>query len=156
MGLTTDKDNKCLNETKDNGQQECYLVLSEEEIAKGFVRPYRDSYIHKGRHYPNGVEILDEVYKTDNGKKYIAIAPILDENEKRLGGSYLTQKEVDQFNQKDGYIGGCGTLTKMNRGISETYARDPNFYGATFCVGCGTHLPLSEFVWDGSYDLVGS
>ena len=47
MGLTTDRDNECLNETKDNGQQECYLVLSDEEKAKGFVRPVRQSYIHK-------------------------------------------------------------------------------------------------------------
>jgi hypothetical protein len=28
------------------GQQKGYVVLSEEERAKGFVRPYRDRYIH--------------------------------------------------------------------------------------------------------------
>jgi hypothetical protein len=33
-------------ELKENGQQKGYVVLSEEDRAKGFVRPYRDSYIH--------------------------------------------------------------------------------------------------------------
>lgn len=42
----------------------------------------------------------------------------------------------------------CGTVTTMNRAISETYARDPYFYSATFCVGCNVHLPLSEFTWE--------
>ena len=31
---------------KKNGQQEGYIVLAEEERAKGFVRPLRHSYIH--------------------------------------------------------------------------------------------------------------
>lgn len=29
------------------GQQKGYVVLSEDERLKGFVRPYRDTYIHK-------------------------------------------------------------------------------------------------------------
>ncbi len=29
-----------------NGQQEGYIVLAEEELAKGFVRPVRTSYVH--------------------------------------------------------------------------------------------------------------
>ncbi len=29
------------------GQQKAYVVLSDEERAKGFVRPLRDSYVHK-------------------------------------------------------------------------------------------------------------
>jgi len=32
-----------------NGQQEGYVVLAEEERAKGFVRPVRRSYSHVGR-----------------------------------------------------------------------------------------------------------
>lgn len=32
---------------KPNGQQEGYVVLAEEERAKGFVRPVRYSYVHK-------------------------------------------------------------------------------------------------------------
>ena len=30
-------------------QREVYLVLSEEERRKGFVRPYRDVYMHAGK-----------------------------------------------------------------------------------------------------------
>lgn len=33
-------------ELKPNGQQKGYVVLSEEERAKGFIRPVRRSYIH--------------------------------------------------------------------------------------------------------------
>lgn len=29
------------------GMQKGYMVLSDEERAKGFVRPYRDTYMHK-------------------------------------------------------------------------------------------------------------
>lgn len=32
---------------KPNGQQEGYVVLAEEERAKGFIRPVRRSYIHQ-------------------------------------------------------------------------------------------------------------
>jgi len=41
----------------------------------------------------------------------------------------------------------CGTETRMSRAIAETYARDPYFYGATFCVHCNAHKPLTEFTW---------
>lgn len=34
-------------ELKENGQQKGYVVLSEEERAKGFVRPVRRSYLHQ-------------------------------------------------------------------------------------------------------------
>jgi len=48
----------------------------------------------------------------------------------------------------------CGTSTRMSREIAETYARSPGFYGATYCCGCGMHLPVGpdgEFEWrDGS------
>lgn len=33
-------------ELKENGQQKGYVVLSEEERAKGFVRPVRQEYMH--------------------------------------------------------------------------------------------------------------
>lgn len=70
--------------------QAAYLVLSEEQRAKGFVRPVRQSYIHVV----------------------------------------------------------CGGVTRMSLAIAETYARDPSFYGATYCVGCRLHAPVSEFTWD--------
>lgn len=84
------------------GMNEAYLVLSDEERAKGFVRPYRDSYLHTK----------------------------------------------------------CGGVTRMAEAIAETYARQPTFYGATYCVKCQTHLPVGEdgeFIWDdGSGQKVGT
>ena len=50
----------------------------------------------------------------------------------------------------------CGSRTSMGLAIAETYARDPKFYTGTFCCGCGEHLPLDEFVWEGTRELVGS
>lgn len=72
---------------------DAYLVLSDDERAKGFVRPLRRSYVHTT----------------------------------------------------------CGTETRMGEAIAETYARDPKFYGATYCVNCRMHRPVGsdgEFVWD--------
>ena len=54
----------------------------------------------------------------------------------------------------------CGAVTRMATDIAETYARDPGFYGATYCVNCSRHVPVSECVWierDGSFGpVVGS
>ena len=50
----------------------------------------------------------------------------------------------------------CGTVTKMGQALAETYARDPKFYGGTFCVGCGTHFQVSEFTWELDGSVVGS
>lgn len=53
----------------------------------------------------------------------------------------------------------CGTVTTMSQSIAETYARDPKFYGGTFCCGCGTHFPVGEdgeFVWDDDGSKVGT
>lgn len=50
----------------------------------------------------------------------------------------------------------CGTVTTMAPAIAETYARDPHFYGATFCAGCRAHFPVGaagEFVWDAARDV---
>ena len=64
----------------------------------------------------------------------------------------------DYGNDKDKQhrVGGCGTVTTMGRALSETYARDPKFYGATFCVSCNRHLQVSEFVWTADGQEVGS
>jgi hypothetical protein len=80
-------------ELKPNGQQKGYVVLSDAERAKGFVRPVRRTYVHEK----------------------------------------------------------CGAATTMGQALAETYARDPDFYSGTFCVGCGKHFPVGtdgEFVWD--------
>ena len=50
----------------------------------------------------------------------------------------------------------CGTITTMGRSLSETYARDPSFYGATFCVGCNKHFSVAEFTWTADGQVVGS
>lgn len=78
-------------------QAETYLVLSDEERAKGMVRPIFRTYVHA----------------------------------------------------KD--LGGCGAATTMGAAIAETYARQPDFYGATYCTGCRMHRPVGEhgeFRWD--------
>lgn len=101
MSLTTDPNDKRLTrggDDKEVPQAEVYLVLSEEELKKGFVRPVRRTYIH----------------------------------------------DV------------CGTMTTMNQTIAETYARNPNFYGFTYCIHCKKHLPVGEFTWAGTKDKVGT
>lgn len=53
----------------------------------------------------------------------------------------------------------CGVVTTMGQAIAETYARDPSFYGGTYCAGCRDHFPVGaggEFVWDGSDQKVGT
>ena len=53
----------------------------------------------------------------------------------------------------------CGTVTTMGAALAETYARDPKFYGATFCCGCRAHFPVGEhgeFTWDHSNEKVGT
>ena len=44
----------------------------------------------------------------------------------------------------------CGAITTMAQGIAETYARQPSFYGSTYCCGCQMHRPVGqhgEFTW---------
>jgi hypothetical protein len=50
----------------------------------------------------------------------------------------------------------CNTVTTMGQGLAETYARQPSFYSATFCCGCGTHFPVIEFTWEPDNSVVGS
>lgn len=100
-GVTDDRNDPGLRSIGPDGMQDKYLVLSDEERAKGFVRPVRRSYKH------------------------------------------LT----------------CGAVTTMGVAIAETYARDPRFYGGTYCVRCRAHFPVGangEFVWDGTDERVGT
>ena len=99
--LTTDPLDPRLTHGVDAGpapQAPAYLVLSDEEIAAGYVRPVREMYLHRV----------------------------------------------------------CGAVTRMTPKIAQTYARDPKFYGATYCTRCRMHLPVAEFVWDGTDEAVGS
>jgi len=113
MALTEDPNDPRLGHGADRaarGQNEAYLVLSAEELAKGFIRPVRRSYLHVGvRGHEDGL-----------------VPP------------------------------GCGTRTHMGLTLCETYARQPTFYGATFCCGCNMHRPVAEFIWDEDGAVVGS
>lgn len=46
-GTTDDRNDPALKRIDAKGMQDKYLVLSEEERAKGFVRPVRRSYVHE-------------------------------------------------------------------------------------------------------------
>ena len=150
MSLTTDPNDPRLKEGQKNetGQHKIYLVLSEEERAKGFVRPVRESYVHIGKKTDlkgGTIEPLDkeEAKRFGDPDKFVAFLRY-PESESPLVGKALTQEELDNIGK---YFGGCGTTTTMGRALHETYARDPKFYGATYCCGCGKHLPIDEFVW---------
>lgn len=102
MSTTENRNDPCINEVDpETGMQQCYLVLSAEERAMGFVRPVRRTYIHEA----------------------------------------------------------CGTATTMGQAIAETYARNPGFYGGTYCAGCCDHYPVGEsgqFFWKDDGTKVGT
>lgn len=95
MGVTSDRSDPRISHGIDDNPVEqagTYLVLSEEDRAKGFRRPVRYRYLHLK----------------------------------------------------------CGGVTTMGSALAETYARDPSFYGATYCASCRMHRPvgaLGEFDW---------
>jgi len=142
------------DEIKDNGQQVDYLVLCPEERAKGYVRPLRRSYLHVGTKLRGTLEMLEKPYHSeDTGKIYVAVDRF--QVGETRAGTYLTQQDVDRIKLKGSY-GGCDVKTDMSLSLCETYARDPKFYGSTFCCGCGKHLPVGEFMWVEDGQVVGS
>jgi hypothetical protein len=153
MGLTTDPNDPGLGRGVDEAprpQQEVYLVLSEEERAKGFVRPVRQSYVHvgpPGPRYPLR-DLTDEQSERYSQYGYVKFEAYPDGGP--ITGNYWTQARLDAVGK------GCGTKTTMGLAIAETYARDPKFYGSTYCVECRKHRPVAEFRWDGSDEVVGS
>lgn len=50
----------------------------------------------------------------------------------------------------------CCAVTKINQAIAETYASVPSFYDQTYCCYCKKHYPVSEFLWDGTNQKLGS
>jgi hypothetical protein len=121
-------------QTNDTGQHEGYIVLCEEERAKGFVRPYRNAYRHVGPRIcgmhvgPDGATVC-----------------------------YMDPKHEGACGVATGRRpSACGVVTTMGRSLSETYARDPSFYGATFCCNCNAHYPVAQFVWTADGQQVGS
>lgn len=135
-----------------DGQQRDHIVLCDDEIAKGFVAPVREKYRHVGKRAPRHPlrDLTEEEKAYNEGQppeehfvKYeVYPAPPPGVNGPR--GRLWTQADLDAVNK------GCGSVTSMPRKIAETYAREPGFYGSTFCVGCGKYLPVGkygEFVW---------
>ncbi len=120
MPLTTDPEDSRLDEVDPTtGLAKAYIVLTEEERAKGFVRPLRKTYVHR--------------FTYDGSPVPGVITPIMAED-----------------------LGGCGAATTMATAIAETFASDPDYYYATYCSGCRTHLSVKEFHWDASPEAVGS
>lgn len=153
MSLTDDPSDPRLTRGVDHQpvpQAEVYLVLSEEERAKGFVRPYRDAYRHVGLQPPqNPLRDLTAEEIDRHGKYgYVKYEEHPKSDESCVLGKFWTQKELDNK--------GCGTVTTMGRELSETYARDPKFYGSTYCVHCSMHKPVAEFTWTADGAVVGS
>jgi len=164
MSLTTDPKDPRLGHGVNKEpvpQNEVYLVLSDEERAKGFIRPVRQSYIHVGKKSEKKEGTLEALpdescNRNRTGENmYVAYLRYPESIGQSLVGKYLTQADVDNLDSGNRF-GGCGGLTTMNRTIAETYATNPKFYGATYCVHCQKHLPVEEFVWDGTNETVGS
>lgn len=138
-------------EIQPNGQQKGYIVLSEAERAKGFVRPVRDSYVHVGEKptYPLRDITEEEGRQFNTPEKpceYVKFEEYPDELRPRVG-RFWTQAELD---------GGCGATTTMVRVLAETYARSPSFYSGTYCSTCRNHFPVGNFVWEGTTEVLGS
>lgn len=154
MGITDDRDDPRLSHGVDKepvGQAEVYLVLSEEERAKGFVRPYRDRYVHIGIAGPSHPlrGLTPEEEERHGGHGYVSYEEY-PKSDSSVVGRFWTQEQLD-------IVKTCGAVTTMGRPLSETTARDPGFYGATYCCACQMHRPVNEFIWDdGSNQKVGS
>lgn len=152
--LTTDPNDPRLTHGADDQpapQAEVYLVLSEDERAKGFVRPVRRSYKHVGTAGPKYPlrDLTAEEARGWDGAGYVKFE-VYPESELPKTGKFWTQEALNNVGQ------GCNHVTRMSQDIAETYARNPYFYGATYCVNCGKHLPVAEFVWVDDGERVGS
>lgn len=86
----------------------------------------------------------EQTEETGQHKAYI----VLCEEERKKG---FVRPYRDRYKHKK-----CGTVTTMGRALSETYARDPGFYGSTFCCGCNAHFLVEQFVWTADGQQVGS
>jgi hypothetical protein len=140
-------------ELRDDGQQKGYVVLTADERAKGFVRPFRDAYRHVGPPGPQFPlrDLTEEEKDRYKSCDYVKFEPY---PESYKGSSHVgrfwTQKQLNKRGM------GCGKITTMGRSIAETYARDPKFYSGTFCSNCRSHFDIGEngeFVW---YEMDGS
>lgn len=147
MSLTTDPNDPGLKHVDASGMQKTYPVLSDEERAKGFVRPVRRSYVHVGVRPKHPLRDLtpDEHERYDQ-YGYVAYEQY-PESEAPVTGRFWTKAQLTS---------GCGSVTTMGKALAETYAAQPSFYGSTFCCNCGRHFAVGEFTWDGTDEVVGS
>ncbi|CAJ0698742.1 hypothetical protein [Ralstonia holmesii] len=147
MSLTTNPNDEGLKQVRPDGQQSVYLVLSEEERAKGFVRPMRRSYVHVGARPTHPLrDLTSEELERYRQFGYVKFEPF-PESESPVTGRFWTAAQLKER---------CNSVTTMGQSLAETYARDPKFYGGTFCCHCGAHFPVAEFVWEGTNEVVGS
>ena len=110
------------------------------------MRPVRKSYLHVSLQpkYPLR-DLTNEEHERYSCAGYVAFERY-PEDEAKVG-RYWTKAQLDTQ--------GCGTATTMALALAETYARNPLFYGMTYCAYCQMHKPVAEFIWlDGS--VVGS
>ena len=130
------------------GKYKDYWVLCPEERAKGFIRPVRQKYNHVGIRpkYPTR-ELTPEEHEKNDVYNYVVYEKYPEDDESPVTGRFWTKEQLNS---------GCGSTTIMNIGFAETYARNPSFYGSTFCANCGKHFPVGEFVWDGTVEKVGT
>lgn len=154
MTVVTDRNDPRLGHGADEQpvkQSDAYLVLPEHERKAGFIRPYRDSYKHVGPPGPRHTlrDLTPEEAERYKHCGYVKFEPYGPDREP-CTGRYWKQPELDKVGV------GCGEITRMDRAIAETYAREPGFYGNTYCIGCSKHLPVNEFVWVPGGGAVGS
>lgn len=139
-----------------DGQHADHYVLCAEDRAKGFVEPVRNAYVHVGPPGPQFplADLTGEQRERFADYGYVKFERYPAGHHGSVSGRYWTQEGLDKVGK------GCGTRTTMPRSIAETYAREPGYYGRTFCCGCGDYFPVGrdgEFVWDdGSGQRVGT
>lgn len=138
-----------------DGQHADHWVLCEEERNKGFVRPLRQKYQHVGIPGPKFElrDLTDEERQRWGDSGYVKFEPYPAGYKGSVTGRFWTQEQIDNIGK------GCGTVTRMPMACAETYAREPGYYGSTFCCGCGDYFRVGadgEFVWEGSDERVGT
>lgn len=150
MSLTTDPKDPKLGHGVDEQptpQNETYLILSEEERAKGFIRPVRKTYIHVGTPGPTNElrDLTDEEKERYADVGYVKYEEYPKDDDSSVIGRFWTQEQLDKVGQ------GCKASTTMGTDLAETYAAKPHFYGSTYCCNCQKHRPVGkdgEFVWE--------
>lgn len=138
-----------------DGQHADHWVLSEKQRAKGFVRPVRSKYRHVG---PSGPAHPTRPLTAEEAERYerfgyVSFEPY-PESEGPATGRFWTQEQLDRVQN-----GGCGGVTTMGKALAETIARDPSFYGSTFCAHCHDYFPIGEtgeFVWEDDGSRMGT